>query len=130
QLEASLALAVEAAALFDEADQSRADAAGRAGLRLVAALAKYHTAEEANVACRAAIEIIGGNGYTYDYVTPRLLRDAQVMTVWEGPANIQALEVLRLIGDRYPGAMMFTGRVESVLAATPSTLEEIAAPVR
>jgi alkylation response protein AidB-like acyl-CoA dehydrogenase len=130
QLEASLALAVEAAALFDAADRSRADAAGRAGLRLATALAKYHTAEEANVACRAAIEIIGGNGYTYDYVTPRLLRDAQVMTVWEGPANIQALEMLRLLGDRHPGFAAFERRVEGILGAAPAALDDIADAVR
>lgn len=39
----------------------------------------------------------GGNGYIEDFVTPRLLRDAQVLTVWEGTANILGLEVLRLM---------------------------------
>lgn len=43
----------------------------------------------------AAIEIQGGNGYTGDWVTERLLRDAQVMPVWEGTSNILALDVLR-----------------------------------
>ena len=42
----------------------------------------------------------------------------------------QALEVLRLVANRYPGAKMFAERVESALAATPSRLDEIAAPIR
>lgn len=42
-----------------------------------------------------AIELHGGNGYIEDFVTPRLLRDAQVLTVWEGTANILALEVIQ-----------------------------------
>ena len=132
RLEAGTALAFEAARAFDIADSARGqDTDGRgAWLRLSTSLAKYQTAEDANRACRSAIEIIGGNGYTYDLVTPRLLRDAQVMTVWEGPANIQALEVLRLIADRYPGAKLFTERIESALAAAPSGLGEIAAPIR
>jgi acyl-CoA dehydrogenase len=132
RLEAGLALAVEAARAFDAADQAGAaeDDEHRLWLRLATALAKYQTAEEANRACRSAIEIIGGNGYTYDHMTPRLLRDAQVMTVWEGPANIQALELLRLVAGRYPGAEVFTARIESLLADLPPALEAIAAPVR
>ena len=47
--------------------------------------------------------MIGGNGYTSDYPVARLLRDAQVLTVWEGPANIQALELLRMLAPRYQG---------------------------
>jgi alkylation response protein AidB-like acyl-CoA dehydrogenase len=132
RLEAGLALAMEAARAFDAADQAGAaeDDEHRLWLRLATALAKYQTAEEANRACRSAIEIIGGNGYTYDHVTPRLLRDAQVMTVWEGPANIQALELLRLVAGRYGGAEVFAARIESLLADLPPGLEEIAAPVR
>ncbi|HKF61793.1 MAG TPA: acyl-CoA dehydrogenase family protein [Dongiaceae bacterium] len=132
RLEAGLALAMEAARAFDAADQAGAaeDDEHRLWLRIATALAKYQTAEEANRACRTAIEIIGGNGYTYDHVTPRLLRDAQVMTVWEGPANIQALELLRLVLGRHPGAAVFKARVEALLGDLPPKLEEIAAPVR
>ena len=132
RLEAGTALAFEAARAFDAADQARAgeDDEHRLWLRLATALAKYQTAEEANRACRSAIEVIGGNGYTYDFVTPRLLRDAQVMTVWEGPANIQALEVLRLVAGRYPGADAFAARIEPLLAGLPPRLSAIAVPIR
>jgi alkylation response protein AidB-like acyl-CoA dehydrogenase len=131
-LAAGLALAMEAARSFDAADQAHAaeDDAHRLWLRIATALAKYQAAEEANRACRAAIEIIGGNGYTYDHVTPRLLRDAQVMTVWEGPANIQALELLRLVIGRHPGAAVFKARIEALLGDLPPQLEGIASPVR
>ena len=72
-------------------------------MRLVTALAKYLTAAWAITATSRAIEILGGNGYTEEYPTARLYRDAQVLTVWEGPPNIQALEVLRLAGAESPG---------------------------
>lgn len=39
----------------------------------------------------------GGNGYIEDFITPRLLRDAQVLTVWEGTANILGQELIRLV---------------------------------
>lgn len=55
------------------------------------------TAEQAIHFAHEAIELHGRNDYIDDFVTPRLLRDAQVLTVWEGTANILGLEVLRLI---------------------------------
>jgi len=42
-----------------------------------------------------AIEIHGGNGYIEDWPVARLLRDAQVNTIWEGPDNILCLDVRR-----------------------------------
>ncbi|KYC63847.1 acyl-CoA dehydrogenase family protein [Heyndrickxia coagulans] len=58
---------------------------------------KMETAGQAIHFAHEAIEMHGGNGYIEDFVTPRLLRDAQVLTVWEGTANILGLEVLRLM---------------------------------
>lgn len=65
--------------------------------RLFIALLKKETAEQAIHFAHEAIEMHGGNGYIEDFVTPRLLRDAQVLTVWEGTANILALELIRLV---------------------------------
>jgi hypothetical protein len=42
-----------------------------------------------------AIEIHGGNGYIETWPVARLLRDAQVNTIWEGPDNILCLDVRR-----------------------------------
>ncbi|MFJ5563762.1 acyl-CoA dehydrogenase family protein [Lysinibacillus xylanilyticus] len=65
--------------------------------RLYIAIMKKETAEQAVHYASEAIELHGGNGYIEDFVTPRLLRDAQVLTVWEGTANILALELIRLV---------------------------------
>src|SRR5271156_1541526 len=42
-----------------------------------------------------AIELHGGNGYIEAWPVARLLRDAQVNTIWEGPDNILCLDVQR-----------------------------------
>jgi acyl-CoA dehydrogenase len=42
-----------------------------------------------------AIEIHGGNGYIETWPVARLLRDAQVNTIWEGPDHILCLDVRR-----------------------------------
>lgn len=65
--------------------------------RLLIPLLKYRTGEQAVQASHTAIEIHGGNGFIEEYVTPRLLRDAQVTTVWEGTSNILALDLLRVM---------------------------------
>lgn len=109
--EASTLLALEAAASFDES-LSRSE--GRHWMRLVTALAKYLSAEEAIAGCRAALELIGGDGYTSDSPMERILRDAQVLTVWEGPANIQALEMLRMLGTHYGGAALYEARMREI----------------
>ncbi|SFS81088.1 acyl-CoA dehydrogenase family protein [Marininema halotolerans] len=66
-------------------------------LRLLLAMAKYRLSENSVAHAKQALELLGGNGYIEDFVTPRLLRDAQVSTVWEGPSNIMALEVLKIL---------------------------------
>ncbi len=122
EFEAGALLAFEAAITFDEVQR---DPQHRTWLRLSTALAKYLTAEYAIAATRAALELIGGNGYTSDYPVARLLRDAQVLTVWEGPANIQALELLRLLGPRYRGWEQYRSRIQKICEAIPSTLNNL-----
>ena len=124
--EAGTALAFEAVRAFDAADT---DETTRPWLRLVTALAKYRTADDAVEACRRAMEIVGGNGYTYDHVLPRLLRDAAVLPIWEGPANIQALEVIRLLGNRHPGHLMLEERLRQAICGAPGELGTTAATV-
>ena len=123
-LEASVGLAFEAARAFDSAQGG--DAGAVAWMRMATALAKYQTAEQAIAAASKAIEVVGGNGYTEEYATARLLRDAQVLTVWEGPPNIQALELLRLIGEGYGGFEAFGARMDQLKSQGCSTTPEIA----
>lgn len=83
--------------------------------RLYVAVMKKETAEQAVHFAHEAIEMHGGNGYIEDFVTPRLLRDAQVLTVWEGTANILGLEVLRLL-NRYNVEKLFASEMRERLA--------------
>lgn len=82
--------------------------------RLYIAIMKKETAEQAVHYASEAIELHGGNGYIEDFVTPRLLRDAQVLTVWEGTANILALELIRLV-DKFHAHELFVCEMEERL---------------
>jgi hypothetical protein len=66
-------------------------------MRLLVPIAKLRTARMAIDTASYAMEIQGGNGYVAEFVTNRLLRDAQVLPIWEGTENILALDVLRAL---------------------------------
>jgi hypothetical protein len=45
------------------------------------------------------LEAFGGAGYVEDTGLPVLLRDSQVLPIWEGTTNVLALDTLRAVGD-------------------------------
>ena len=65
--------------------------------RVGIALAKLYTAKQALAVASEAIECFGGQGYMEDTGLPRLLRDAQVLPIWEGTTSVLALDVLRVL---------------------------------
>jgi glutaryl-CoA dehydrogenase (non-decarboxylating) len=95
---ADMAAGVEAARLLTYRsgwlkDQGRRDT-------LESALAKYVASEVCVRAANDAVEIFGGNAYSEEYPVSRLLRDAKLYQIGEGPSNIMrrilALDALGL----------------------------------
>jgi putative acyl-CoA dehydrogenase len=66
-------------------------------LRLLTPVAKLYTAKQAVTVASEALESFGGAGYIEDTGLPRLLRDAQVLPIWEGTTNVLSLDVWRAI---------------------------------
>ncbi|MDP9201912.1 MAG: acyl-CoA dehydrogenase family protein [Gemmatimonadota bacterium] len=64
-------------------------------LRFLIPVAKLYTAKRAIAVASEALEAFGGAGYLEDTGIPRLLRDAQVLSIWEGTTNILSLDTLR-----------------------------------
>ena len=50
------------------------------------------------------MNVRGGNGYVEEWVNARLLRDAYLGAIWEGSANVVALDVQRAICARTAGS--------------------------
>jgi hypothetical protein len=46
------------------------------------------------------LESFGGAGYVEDTGLPVLLRDAQVLPIWEGTTNVLALDTLRAMNEQ------------------------------
>lgn len=66
-------------------------------LRLLTPLGKLYTGKESVKLCSEGIEAFGAYGYMEDSKIPRLLRDAQVLPIWEGTTNVCSHDVLRVL---------------------------------
>lgn len=95
-LAATTALLFHTAAALEESERS-GDPRHHLRFRTLAPVIKYRSGEQSVDFARAAIEMLGGNGYVADFGTPRLLRDAQVNPIWEGTSNMCALDLWRAV---------------------------------
>lgn len=66
-------------------------------LRLLTPIAKLYTAKQSIKYASEHIEMFGGMGYLEDSGIPVMLRDAQVLSIWEGTTNVLSLDMLRAI---------------------------------
>ena len=90
----AMVLVFETISLLDKVDNggSKKD---RQLVRLLTAFSKAISAKLSVFCASEAMELIGGNAYIEDTILPRLLRDAQVLPIWEGATHILTLESLR-----------------------------------
>ncbi|MCK0173083.1 acyl-CoA dehydrogenase family protein [Mycolicibacterium sp. F2034L] len=94
---AEMIVDVEAAQalVFDGTGRANHRQPGRIRQRIAVPVTKLKVCRLGITMASDAIEIHGGNGYIEDWPVARLLRDAQVNTIWEGPDNILCLDVRR-----------------------------------
>jgi alkylation response protein AidB-like acyl-CoA dehydrogenase len=113
-----LALTFRAVAAWDQAWQESPPYSPRYQYaRLLAHLAKARTAEHGVFCTQLAMELFGGVGFVEDFAIARLSREAMVMPIWEGSANVQALDTLEVLwrkGTAEPFLTEFGGRLEAV----------------
>jgi alkylation response protein AidB-like acyl-CoA dehydrogenase len=93
ETEAARLMAWRAAALADRGES----------YTLAASQAKYYASEVAVRAANAALQVHGGYGYVDEFPVARYLRDARVLTLYEGTSQIQKL----LIGRALTGESAF-----------------------
>ena len=71
-------------------------------LRLLIPVNKLATAREAIDISSEVLEAFGGAGYVEDTGLPMLLRDSQVLSIWEGTTNVLSLDLLRALAATGP----------------------------
>ena len=59
------------------------------------------SAEKATQMALEAIQILGGNGYTNDYPTGRLMRDSKLFEIGGGTSEVRRMVIGRSINAEY-----------------------------
>ncbi len=97
---------LEAARAYIEETAVRLDA-GEGALTTEGAIAKYVASEAGNRAADAAIQALGGYGYTHEYVVEKIKRDVRITTIYEGTSEIMEMTIAR---DRWQQHLKTRGR--------------------
>jgi alkylation response protein AidB-like acyl-CoA dehydrogenase len=125
------AVRLEAARASTELTAQRIDA-GEGSLNTEGAIAKYLATEAGNQAADAAIQALGGYGYTREFVVEKIRRDVRITTIYEGTSEIMEMTIgrdrwqlhLKTGGEHYHRAAR---ELEALHAAHPEVGAETAA---
>ena len=98
ETEAAFHLAFYIAELTGRSEAGEIDEHDARLLRLLTPIMKLTTAKQAVSVTSDVLESFGGAGYIEDTGLPVLLRDSQVLPIWEGTTNVLSLDTLRAIG--------------------------------
>jgi acyl-CoA dehydrogenase len=90
---ADVAMRIDAARLLTWQAAVRIDAGARATRE--AAMAKLYASEAAMFSTWAAVQTLGGFGYSREYPVEKWFRDAKLEEIWEGTSDIQRLIISR-----------------------------------
>jgi acyl-CoA dehydrogenase len=107
-------LTFRAVELLGKQEHNLATDSERELLRLLTPVIKLTTGKQAVAVASEATEAFGGAGYIEDTGIPKLLRDAQVLPIWEGTTNVLSLDHLRALG-RNPSLDPYAHEVSRLL---------------
>ncbi len=92
---AEMAIRIEATSLLVRKAAWNLDS----GIRnpIVSSYAKAYGADAAMLTTVDAVQVFGGNGYVKDYPVEKLMRDAKILQIYEGTAQIQRIVIAKAI---------------------------------
>jgi len=97
EAEGSLAMTMRMGEALDRSLAPGGDEHEKLLLRLGLPTGKYWICKRTPGHAYEAMECLGGNGVTEDFILARLYRDAPINAIWEGSGNVQALDMLRAL---------------------------------
>jgi len=68
--------------------------------RILTSIAKLTTGKQAVTSASELLETFGGAGYVEDTGLPLLLRDSQVLPIWEGTTNVLSLDLVKAVAGK------------------------------
>ena len=123
EAEAALLLAFRLAQAFDASAASERE---RHVQRILTPIAKYWLCKRMTPVATEAMECLGGNGYVEENPLARLYREAPLNGIWEGSANVIALDILRALRKSPEALAALTDEIaDGADAATRRRLETI-----
>jgi putative acyl-CoA dehydrogenase len=114
EFQGAFQLVFHAIELMGKEDCGQASPDEIAALRLLTPLAKLYTAKQYVAMASETLESFGGAGYVEDTGLPVILRDGQVLSIWEGTTNVLSLDALRAI-EKNQSLEALMGLLESKL---------------
>ena len=108
--------------LMDRLESGKATEEERRTLRMLTPLLKYVLGKLAVSLASEGVEALGGNGYIEDWPLARVLRDAQVLPIWEGTTNILVLDTFRALRKESGHEALFS-EIERGIGESPSDLQ-------
>lgn len=99
EFEAAFHLTFRAVQLLGQKEAQAIEEGEQKLLRLLTPIVKLTTGKQAVAVCSEVLEAFGGAGYIEDTGLPTLLRDAQVLPIWEGTTNVLSLDTLRAMRE-------------------------------
>ncbi len=119
----ALAFVMELGHLIGKSEEGTASDDEKRRLRALIPLAKLTTGKQVVACVSEILECFGGAGYVEDTGLPRMLRDAQVLPIWEGTTNVLSLDLLRAEAkDRGFSAVVedLVGRSQTLSSTLPA----------
>ncbi|MFO0665634.1 MAG: acyl-CoA dehydrogenase family protein [Polyangiaceae bacterium] len=89
-------------------------------LRLLTPIVKLTTGKQAVAVASEALEAFGGAGYVEDTGLPALLRDAQVLPIWEGTTNVLSLDLARALAKTGTMDLLMNETLRATEGAPPA----------
>ncbi|MCP1726276.1 alkylation response protein AidB-like acyl-CoA dehydrogenase [Natronospira proteinivora] len=118
--EVAFQLVFECARLLGREECGEASERELTCLRLLTPVTKLYTGKQVVAAISEVLEAFGGAGYVEDTRLPQLLRNAQVLPIWEGTTNVLSLDLLRAM-QRNDGWTQLIDALDARLKAITTT---------
>lgn len=109
--EQALSMFAFSADAMGKADKGDEEAANL--LRILTPVYKFRACRDNIPVASQALEVRGGIGYIEEWVSARLVRDAQIGTLWEGTSNINALDVVQRAVGKAGGHKTLTAALKA-----------------
>ena len=128
--EQALSMSLFAADALDRVESNPGSNQDAAVFRIATPVLKYRATRDARRVAGDAMEVRGGSGYIEEWITPRLVRDAHLGSIWEGTGSIVSLDVIdRAIGRSGADAAL-EARLLELLEPVEQTLPKFAKRLR